>query len=609
MDITRIRNFSIIAHIDHGKSTLADRLLLRCGAITQREFRDQILDDMDLEREMGITIKANRCTLDYDFPGSDPKRARQLPAGRYMLNLIDTPGHVDFHYEVSRALAACEGVLLLVDASQGIEAQTLANAYKAIDANLKIIPVINKIDLPSARPEDIALELEQVLALPADEAIFASAKTGVGVDDILKAIVEQIPSPVGTAGPLKAMIYDAKSDPHRGVVCHVRVVNGTLRKGDKIKLMAAQRTYQVTDLGVFRPKMQSHAALAPGQVGYVFAGIKTIHDVHIGDTITLDSDPCDEALPGYMPPQQMVFCDFYPGPGTTSPELREAMEQLWLNDSSFNFSPVASAALGTGFRCGFLGLLHMKIIQERLERESDVDVVQTAPTVGFEVLLRGGKVITIESPADLPGMDKVEEIREPYVKAEIITPAKYIGNVMGLSEDRRGIYKRTEYLSPERALIIYDFPLAEVIYDYFDRLKSVTSGYATMDYELTGFRRDDLAKLDILVNGTVVDALSIIVHRSRAEYRGRKMLTRLRKEIDRHLFEVPLQAAIGGKIIARETIKALRKDVTAKCYGGDVSRKRKLLEKQKEGKKRMKQIANVTIPQSAFMAVLDSSEE
>ncbi|MBK8269858.1 MAG: elongation factor 4 [Planctomycetes bacterium] len=610
MNIARIRNFSIIAHIDHGKSTLADRLLLRCGAITQREFRNQILDDMDLEREMGITIKANRCTLKYDYPGSDPKAKVQFPAGEYMLNLIDTPGHVDFHYEVSRALAACEGVLLLVDAVQGIQAQTLANAYKAIDAKLTIIPVVNKIDLPAARAEDIALELEHVLAQPADEAIFASAKTGIGVDDILKAIVERIPAPAGEADrPLKAMIYDAKVDTHRGVVSHVRVVDGILNKGDKIKLMAAQRTYMVTDIGVFGPKMQSRLLLEPGQVGYVFAGIKTIHDIHIGDTITIESNPCDEAMPGYQPPQQMVFCDFYPGPGTTSPELREAMEQLWLNDSSFNFTPVGSAALGTGFRCGFLGLLHMKIIQERLERESEVDVLQTAPTVGFEVMLRGGKIELIESPADLPSGDKVEEIREPYVKSEIITPSKYIGAVMSLSEDRRGIYKKTEYLSPERALMIYEFPLAEVIYDYFDRLKSVTSGYATMDYELTGFRKDDLVKLDILVNGVVVDALSIIVHRSRAEYRGRKMLTKLRKEIDRHLFEVPLQAAIGGKIIARETIKALRKDVTAKCYGGDVSRKRKLLEKQKEGKKRMKQVANVTIPQSAFMAVLDTSEE
>ncbi len=610
MDITRIRNFSIIAHIDHGKSTLADRLLLRCGAITQREFRDQILDDMDLEREMGITIKANRCTLDYEYKGSKPEAKKQFAAGQYTLNLIDTPGHVDFHYEVSRALAACEGVLLLVDASQGIEAQTLANAYKAIDAGLQIIPVINKIDLPSARPEDIALELEQILTIAADEAIFASAKTGIGVEEILTAIVERIPMPKGDQeGPLKAMIYDAKADVHRGVVCHLRVADGVIQKGDRIKLMAAERTYQVNDIGVFRPKMKSLPELTAGQVGYLFASIKTIHDVHIGDTVTHENRPCDAALPGYKPPQQMVFCDFYPGPGTTSPELREAMEQLWLNDSSFNFSPVGSAALGTGFRCGFLGLLHMKIIQERLERESEVDVLQTAPTVGFELLLRGGKVELIESPADLPGMDKVEEIREPYVKAEIVTPSRFIGNVMTLSEDRRGTYRRTEYLSTDRALLIYDFPLAEVIYDYFDRLKSVTSGYATMDYELIGFRSDDLVKLDILVNGTVVDALSVIVHRSRAEFRGRKMLQKLRKEIDRHLFEVPLQAAIGGKIIARETIKALRKDVTAKCYGGDVSRKRKLLEKQKEGKKRMKQVANVTIPQSAFMAVLDSSED
>ncbi len=608
MELKRIRNFSIIAHIDHGKSTLADRLLLRCGAITQREFRNQILDDMDLEREMGITIKANRCTLDYPYT---PSATTEKPAepGGYLLNLIDTPGHVDFHYEVSRALAACEGVLLLVDAAQGIEAQTLANAYKAVEAGLEIIPVINKIDLPAARPEDIAIELEQVLGLPAHEAIFASAKTGVGVDDVLAAIVERIPAPTGEpTGELKALIYDAKVDVHRGVVCHLRIMDGELKKGDRIRLMAAGRTYVANDIGVFRPGISSLPALQSGQVGYMFGGIKTIRDVAIGDTVTLDGRPCKSPMPGYQSPQQMVFCDFYPGPGTTSPELRESMEQLWLNDSSFNFSPVSSTALGTGFRCGFLGLLHMKIIQERLERESDIDVLQTAPTVGFEVEMKGGVIKVIESPAELPDMDKVESIREPYVKSEIIVPTRYIGAVMQLSEERRGTYKRTDYLSTERVVLVYEFPMAEVIYDYFDRLKSVTSGYATMDYEMIGFREDDLVKLNILVNGEPVDALGLIVHRSRAEYRGRRLITRLRKEIERHLFDVPIQAAIGNRVVARETIKALRKDVTAKCYGGDVSRKRKLLEKQKEGKKRMKQVGNVAIPQAAFMAVLDSSD-
>ncbi|MFQ5501863.1 MAG: translation elongation factor 4 [Phycisphaerae bacterium] len=605
----RIRNFSIIAHIDHGKSTLADRLLLRCGAITQREFRNQILDDMDLEREMGITIKANRCTLQYDYPGTKNGVSPKFDPGVYTLNLIDTPGHVDFHYEVSRALAACEGVLLLVDAAQGIEAQTLANAYKAIEADLEIIPVINKIDLPAARPEDIALEMEQVLGTPAEGAVFVSAKTGEGIDDLLAALVERIPVPVGDPdAPLKALIYDAKIDVHRGVVCHLRVLDGVIRKGEKIRLMAKGQTYQASDLGVLSPKITSRPELTTGAVGYLFAGIKTIHDVHIGDTVTLDNRPCETMLPGYHAPQQMVFCDFYPGPGTTSSELRRSMEELWLNDSSFNFSPVSSAALGMGFRCGFLGLLHMKIIQERLERESEIDVLQTAPTVGFEIVFKEGETRQIESPADLPDADRIEEIREPYVNAEIITPSRFIGNVMQLSEDRRGQYSRTDYLSPERAVLTYAFPLAEVIYDYFDRLKSVTSGYATMDYELIGFRKDDLVKLNILVNGASVDALAVIVHRSRAEYRGRRLIQRLRKEIDRHLFDVPIQAAIGNRIIARETIKALRKDVTAKCYGGDVSRKRKLLEKQKKGKKRMKLIANVTIPQSAFMAVLDTTE-
>ena len=472
MDINRIRNFCIIAHIDHGKSTLADALLLQPGAISQREFRAQFLDDMDLEREMGITIKANRACLNFDYKGPSKwgqawlnSKNRPAPTvGPYQINLIDTPGHVDFHYEVSRALAACEGALLLVDASQGIEAQTLANAYKAIEAGLEIIPVINKIDLPSARPEDIALELEQMLGFPADGALFVSAKTLAHMDEILPAIVERIPHPRGSNDkPLKALIYDAKVDEHRGVVCHLRVIDGKIQRGDKVLLMAIGRTYLATDVGVFAPKITSRHELTAGEVGYVFAGIKTIHDVNIGDTVTHETKPCDGALPGYQAPQQMVFCDFYPGPGTTAHQLREAMERLWLNDSSFNFTPAASAALGMGFRCGFLGLLHMKIIQERLERESDIDVVQTAPTVGFEVVFKDGVVRRIESPAELPTMDHLDEIREPYTRTEIIVPAKYIGAVMSLSEERRGIYKKTDYLSPERVVLTYEFPLAEVI--------------------------------------------------------------------------------------------------------------------------------------------------
>ena len=598
VDRQRIRNFSIIAHIDHGKSTLADRLLLRTGAVTDREFREQFLDDMDLEREMGITIKANRATVEYESGG--------VP---YMLNLIDTPGHVDFHYEVSRALAACEGVLLLVDAAQGVQAQTVANAYLAIEAGLEIIPVINKIDLPAARPEDVALEIEHVLGLPSDETVFTSAKTGAGIDELFEAIVRRIPPPGGDEhAPLRALIYDAKPDVHRGVICHVRLVDGRVRVGDKISLMAVGRTHEVAEVGKYFPRPQSCEALSAGEVGYIVAGIKSIHEVNIGETVTLRDTPAAKALPGYHPPQQMVFCDFYPGPGTESPVLREAMERLWLNDSSFTFEPVHSDALGFGFRCGFLGLLHMKIIQERLERESDVNVVQTAPTVTFEVLLTDAKVVRIDSPSELPDPTKIAEIREPIIACSLVVPEDCIGSIMQLAQERRGVYKHTEYLSPTRVMLTYDFPLAEVIYDFYDRLKSLTHGYGTMDYDVTGFRADDLVKLDILVNGEPVDALSIIVHRDKAEHRGRRLIRRLKEEIDRHLFEIPLQAAIGNKVIARETIKPLRKNVTAKCYGGDVTRKRKLLEKQKEGKKRMKQVGQVAIPQEAFMAVLDPGD-
>ena len=593
-----IRNFSIIAHIDHGKSTLADRLLELTGAVSKRELKEQMLDDMDLEREMGITIKANRASIPFTYRGRV-----------YTLNLIDTPGHVDFHYEVSRSLAACEGVLLLVDASQGVQAQTVANAYLAVDAGVEIIPVVNKIDLPAASPEDTALELEHILGLPAEEVIFTSAKTAEGVRDVLDAVVERVPPPEGAPdAPLRALIYDAKSDPHRGVICHVRVVDGTVRRGDRIDLMGVGSTYVVTEVGQYKPKPTALDGLRAGEVGYILAGIKTIADVNIGDTITLSARRASEALPGYQPPQQMVYCDFYPGPGTETTELREAMEKLWLNDCSFTFETASSDALGIGFRCGFLGLLHMKIIQERLERESNVNVVQTAPTVTFQVSLRDGTVKRIESPSELPDMSHVEHIGEPMVQAQVIVPADCIGVIMQLSLDRRGVHRKTEYLSTTRVMLTFEFPLGEIIYDFYDKLKSTTRGYGTMDYELLGYRPDDLIRLDILVNGVPVDALSVIVHRDKAARRGRRLLMRLRKEIARHQFEIPLQAAVGSKIIARETIRAYRKDVTAKCYGGDVTRKRKLLEKQKEGKKRMKQVGNVSIPQAAFMSILDPGD-
>ena len=599
IDQSLIRNFSIVAHIDHGKSTLADRILEHTGAISKREMRDQILDDMDLEREMGITIKANRATVTHRHEGKE-----------YMLNLIDTPGHVDFHYEVSRALAACEGVLVLVDATQGVQAQTVANAYMAVEADAEIILVINKIDLPSARPEDIALEAEHVLGLDASEAVFTSAKSGAGIDELLTAIIERIPAPKGNADArMRTLIYDAKSDQHRGVISHARVFDGSFKRGDPVDLVAAGRKYQISEVGKFTPKPTPVASLSAGEVGYFVANIKTLADVNIGDTVTHSANPTDDPLPGYESPQQMVFCDFYPGMGTTTGQLREAMEKLWLNDSSFTYSTVSSDALGIGFRCGFLGLLHMKIIQERLERESDVVVVQTAPTVTFEILLTDGTVKRIESPSELPDIAKVEEIREPIVNVAMIIPADCVGTVMRLSMDRRGVQKKTEYLSQTRVMMHYEMPLGEIIYDFYDKLKTCTRGYGTADYELTGYRAENLVKMDILVNAVAVDALSIIVHREKAMIRGRKLIMRLKKEIDRHMFEIPLQAAIGSKIIARETIRGFRKDVTAKCYGGDITRKRKLLEKQKEGKKRMKVVGNVSIPQEAFMSVLSPDDD
>jgi len=598
IDLSLIRNFSIVAHIDHGKSTLADRILERTGVISAREMHEQYLDDMDLEREMGITIKANRATVPYQCDGKT-----------YVLNLIDTPGHVDFHYEVSRALAACEGVLILVDATQGVQAQTVANTYLAVEADLEIVLVINKIDLPAAHPEDIALETEQILGLDAAEAIFTSAKTGSGIEELLQTIVQRIPPPTGDPhGSLRALIYDAKPDPHRGVISHTRVFDGSFKRGDQIDLIAVDRKYLVTEVGKFTPKMTPVESLSAGEVGYFFAGIKTLVDVNIGDTVTHSARPSDNPLPGYKPPQQMVFCDFYPGVGCTTAQLREAMEKLWLNDSSFTYSTVSSDALGIGFRCGFLGLLHMKIIQERLERENDIAVVQTAPTVTYEVALKNGTTRRIESPSELPDMSTVGEIREPIVNVQMIIPADGVGTVMKLSMDRRGKHRKTEYLSPTRVMLHYEMPLCEIIYDFYDKLKTCTRGYGTADYELSGYRAGDMVRMDILVNGVPVDALSVIVHRDKAMVRGRKLIRRLKKEIGRHMFEIPLQAAIGAKVIARETIPPFRKDVTAKCYGGDVTRKRKLLEKQKEGKKRMKMVGNVSIPQEAFMSVLNPED-
>ncbi len=598
MDRSRIRNFSIIAHIDHGKSTLADRLLQRAGAVSERELKAQILDDMELERERGITIKASAVTVDMEVDGQT-----------YMFNLIDTPGHVDFHYEVDRALAACDGALLVVDATQGVQAQTVANAYAAVSNNLEIIPVINKIDLPSAAPEDAALEIEHVLGISADHVQFVSAKSGLGIDDLVRAIVRYLPPPKGDpAAPLQALIFDSEYNDYRGVICYVRVVNGTLRKGQKVLLMGRQRTYLVAELGKFRPQMTPCEALAAGETGYLVASIKSLQDVTVGDTVTDALHPAPAALPGYQPPQHMVFCDFYPATGESFDALRDALQRLSLNDASFSFVPQHSEALGPGYRCGFLGLLHMDIVQERLERECGVSVVQTAPSVTYEVVLRDGQIRHVESAGDLPDMGLVAELREPIIEMQVITPADAIGSIMQLAEQRRGTYRKTEYLSPQRVLLTYEFPFNEILYDFYDKLKSITRGYGTMDYRVIGYRASDLVKLDILINGKPVDALALICHRSKAEHRGRRFLLKLRKEIDRHQFEIRLQAAIGSRIIAAESIKPYRKDVTAKCYGGDVTRKRKLLEKQKEGKKRMKTVGSVDIPQKAFMTVLEPDE-
>ena len=600
MDRSLIRNFCIIAHIDHGKSTLADRLLERTGAITKREMESQFLDDMDLEKERGITIKASAVSVQYKHPDTGVV---------YMLNLIDTPGHVDFHYEVAKALQACEGALLLCDATQGVQAQTVANAYAAINAELEIVPVINKVDLPSAQTDATAEEMEHVLGIDALSCVPISAKTGLGIDELLKAIVEKLPPPRGSVeAPLQALIFDSKYDDYRGVVVYIRVINGILTKGQKIRMMGKNAFYNVTDLGKFMPRPAPVESLGAGEVGFIVANIKAIQDVNIGDTITDVNTPALEALPGYKPPKQMVFCDFYPGQNTEYTQLREALEKLRLNDSSFTFEPETSDALGFGFRCGFLGLLHMEIVQERLEREFNIEVIQTAPTVPYEVVMADGTSKSIDSASDLPDAGHYQEIREPIIRANIIIPARNIGDVTKLCQERRGVYKKTEFITTDRVILEYEIPLAEVIFDFFDKLKTATQGYGTLDYELLGFHSDDLVKMDILVAGDKISALSLIVHRSKADTRGRAIIRKLKEEIGRHMFEVAIQAAIGSRVIARESISAMRKNVTAKCYGGDVSRKRKLLEKQKEGKKRMKQVGRVEIPQEAFMAILESGE-
>lgn len=594
-----IRNFCIIAHIDHGKSTLADRLLERTGALSEREMTEQFLDQMDLERERGITIKAKAVRLDYHAPDGQ----------KYVLNLIDTPGHVDFNYEVSRALAACEGALLVIDATQGIEAQTLANLYLALDHNLEIIPVINKIDLPSADPERVRRDLEEVTGLSASDAILASAKTGQGVDEILDAIVKRIPPPPGnTQAPLRALIFDSHYDSYKGVIAYVRVVEGQIAVGDRIRMMSTGKDFEVSELAWFRPALVSTGKLQAGEVGCVMASMKNVADTRVGDTITSADRPASAPLPGYRPATPMVFCGLYPIENDDYGALKDALEKLQLNDASLLVEPETSAALGFGFRCGFLGLLHMEIVQERLEREYGLNLIATAPSVSYHVLLTNGEVVTVDNPALLPPPERIEEIEEPFVTAVIIVPPEFIGPVMELCQEKRGIFGNMEYLGTSRVRLQYELPLGEILLDFFDKLKSRTKGYASLDYTYSGHRASDLVKLDILIAGKAVDAFSSIVHRDRAAARGRLLAEKLRTMIPRQLFEVPIQAAIGGRIIARETIKALRKDVLAKCYGGDITRKRKLLEKQKEGKKRMKALGNVDIPQEAFMAILQISE-
>ncbi len=598
LDSKHIRNFSIIAHIDHGKSTLADRLLEITGTVDKRDMRDQTLDDMDLERQRGITIKARAVAMRFEYQGEE-----------YELNLVDTPGHVDFHYEVSRSLACCEGAVLLVDAFQGVEAQTVANAYAAIEHNLTIVPVLNKVDLKHARPNEVMEEMESSLAIDPADVVQCSGKTGVGVDKLLEAIVQRIPPPSGDPeAPLQAMVFDSHYDEFRGAITYLRIMNGTVKKGQKIRFLKIGSTYEVLECGQFVPERRACAQLQAGQVGYLICNIRSISDVHIGDTVSVPGDNAAVALPGYRPPQRMVYCGLYPSDGQNFEELRDALTKLSINDPSFEFQPETSDALGFGFRCGFLGLLHMEIIQQRLEGEADLDLVQTAPNVTYQILTTNGETLEIHNPQQVPDSGQIQEFRQPIVRVNFVLPTDGIGPVMQLSTDRRGTYVKTEYLSPTRAILTFDLPLAEVIYDMHDKLKSVTRGYGTMDYELIGYFPAELVRLDILVNAKRVDALSIICDRRDADRRGRAVVKKLRTEIDRHMFEVALQAAIGTRIIARETISAMRKNVTAKCYGGDITRKRKLWAKQKEGKKRMKSIGSVDIPQKAFLAVLESGE-
>ena len=599
MDMTHIRNFSIIAHIDHGKSTLADRILETTGALSKREAKEQYLDSMDIERERGITIKLNTAHLKYTYNNEE-----------YILNLIDTPGHVDFSYEVSRSLASCDGALLVVDASQGIEAQTLANLYLALDNNLTIIPVINKIDLPSADIPKVKKELMDLIGFEEEDIILTSAKTGEGIKKLLDRIVEKIPSPKGDKDkPLQALIFDSIFDSYRGVIVSLRIMNGTLKRGDRIKMFETGAEYDVTELFVNTPHEIQVNELTAGDVGFLSASIKSISDIKVGDTITLARNPANEALPGYKPMKSMVFCGLFPIESSKFEDLREALSKLQLNDASLVFEPETSSALGFGFRCGFLGLLHMDIIKERVTREFNIDLITTAPSVVYEAVLTSGEVISIDSPVKMPDKTLLKEIREPYIRTSIFTPSEYIGPIMELCQNKRGNYISMDYIDPTRVSIHYELPLSEIVYDFFDKLKSYTKGYASFDYEMIGYKASDLVKMDILLNGEIIDALSVIVHKDFAYTRGRAVVQSLRKSIPRQLFEVPIQASLGNHVIARETVKALRKDVLAKCYGGDITRKRKLLEKQKEGKKRMKQVGSVELPQEAFMSVLSMDEE
>jgi GTP-binding protein LepA len=596
----KIRNFSIIAHIDHGKSTLADRLLQSTNTVSDREMKEQLLDSMDLERERGITIKLNAVEMFYQAKNGE----------QYIMHLIDTPGHVDFTYEVSRSLAACEGAILVVDAAQGIEAQTLANVYLAIDNDLSIIPVINKIDLPSAEPEKVKKEIEDIIGIPAQHAVLASAKEGIGIDEILERIITDIPAPKGDAeAPLQALVFDSIFDAYKGVIPYIRVVNGTLEKGDKIKFMASNAEYEVLEVGVHTPKIVKRDYLGPGDVGYLNASIKDIENVRVGDTITYADRPAKQALPGYRTLNSVVFCGLYPIDADQFLDLKDALEKLKLNDASLLYEPETSQALGFGFRTGFLGLLHMDIIQERIRREFNIDLIATAPSVVYHVYLTDGTMVSVDNPSKLPEPQRIERIEEPYIKASIMSPKEYVGAIMDISQKKRGIFGDMKYIDANRVHITYDLPLSEIVYDFFDKLKSSTKGYASFDYEMSGYKPSQLSKMDILLNGEVVDALSIIVHRDFAYNRGKAICEKMVELIPRQMFEIPVQAALGTKIIARTTIKAMRKDVLAKCYGGDISRKKKLLQKQKEGKKKMKTLGRVDVPQEAFLAILSNSDE